>query len=117
MHTEENTFENYKKPKFEEPGRDHAADQNILERSTDAYAIAEKAVGDTYGKTAHAVGETYEQARRYGKNNPDRAILIALGIGIGLGYLLGAGTRPSRTSRFAQPVVHALSNIALSYLR
>ncbi len=117
MNIEENTPEHSKQLKSEEPGRDQPADQSILERGTEVYEKAEKAVGDAYGKTAHAVGETYEQARRYGKNNPDKAILIALGIGVGLGYLLGAATRPSRASRFAQPVVHALSDIALSYLR
>jgi hypothetical protein len=63
------------------------------------------------------VSETYEQAKLYGRENPDKAILIALGIGVGLGFLLGASSRRSRTGRFARPVVNALSDIALEFLR
>ena len=88
-----------------------------LERGADAYGKAEQSVGDVYDKTAKAVGETYEQAKRYSRKNPDKAILIALGIGIGLGFLFGASSRHSRTGRIARPVVNALSDIALEFLR
>ena len=99
------------------PDKDGATAQSILERGAEAYGQAEKAVGDVYEKTAKAVGETYEQAKSYSKKNPDQALLIALGIGVGLGFLLGASSRHSRTGRFARPVVNALSDIALEFLR
>ena len=89
----------------------------MLERGAEAYGQAEKAVGDVYDKTAKAVGETYEQAKSYSKKNPDKALFIALGIGVGLGLLLGASSRRSRTGGFAQPVVNALSDIASKLFR
>jgi ElaB/YqjD/DUF883 family membrane-anchored ribosome-binding protein len=99
------------------PDKNGGAAQSILERGAEAYGQAEKAVSEVYDKTAQAVGETYEQAKSYSRENPDKALLIALGIGVGLGFLLGASSRRSRTGRFARPVVNALSDIALEFLR
>jgi hypothetical protein len=36
---------------------------------------------------------------------------------VALGFLLGASSRRSRTGGFAQPVVNALSDIALQFFR
>ena len=99
------------------PDSDSATAPSMLERGAEAYGQAEKAVGDVYDKTAKAVGETYEQAKSYSKKNPDKALFIALGIGVGLGFLLGASSRRSRTGGFAQPVVNALSDIASKLFR
>jgi len=99
------------------PEGDGGTAQSMLDRGVEAYGQAEKAVSDAYDNTAQAVGETYEHAKSYSRKNPERAILIALGIGIGLGFLLGASYRPTRTGRFARPVVHALSDFAFSFLR
>jgi ElaB/YqjD/DUF883 family membrane-anchored ribosome-binding protein len=99
------------------PESDSATAQSILERGAEAYGHAEKVVSDVYDKTSQAVGETYEQAKNYSRKNPDKAILIALGIGVGLGFLFGANCRHSRTGRFARPVVNAFSDIALGFLR
>jgi ABC-type nitrate/sulfonate/bicarbonate transport system permease component len=64
------------------------------------------------------VSETYGKAKVYSSENPGKTILIALGIGIGLGLLLGASTHHrSTSSRFAQPVVHALTDIASELFR
>jgi hypothetical protein len=65
----------------------------------------------------NGLSETYEQAKLYGRENPHKAIHIASGIGAGLRFLLGASSRRSRTGRFAPPVVKALSDIALEFLR
>ncbi|MGZ9159252.1 MAG: hypothetical protein ACXW36_10355, partial [Nitrospira sp.] len=101
-----------------EPGSASAAAQKVLDRGAEAYGQAEKAVSDVYDKTAEAVSKTYEQAKSYGSENPGKTILIAFGIGLGLGFLLGAGaSSPSRTSRYAQPVVNALSNLAQEFFR
>ena len=117
MDIEKNKYETPKQQKEGEPGSDSATAQSILERGAEVHGQAEQAVGDVYDKTAQAVSETYEQAKRYSRKNPDKAILIALGIGVGLGFLFGASSRHSRTGRIARPVVNALSDIALEFLR
>jgi ElaB/YqjD/DUF883 family membrane-anchored ribosome-binding protein len=116
MNTEKNKDETPKQQKFGNPGSDSAADQ-LLERGTEAFGAAEKAVGDAYDKTTQKVSETYEQAKSYSSDNPGKTVLIALGIGVGLGFLLGASTRHSRGSQYAEPVVHALSDMALKFFR
>jgi hypothetical protein len=63
------------------------------------------------------VCETYDKAKNYSHDNPGKTILIALGIGVGIGLLLGGSTHRTRTGRLAQPVVHALSDIALAFFR
>jgi ElaB/YqjD/DUF883 family membrane-anchored ribosome-binding protein len=100
-----------------ESGSASAAAQSTLERGAEAYKQVEKTVTDVYDKTAQAVSETYEKARSYSNENPGKTILVALGIGVGLGFLLGASSHRSRTGRFAQPVVNALSDIALEFFR
>ena len=117
MDVEKNKYETPKQQIVGEPGSDSATAQSILERGAEAYGQAEKAVSDVYDKTAQAVSETYEQAKSYSSKNPGKAILIALGIGVGLGFLFGASSRHSRTGRFARPVVNALSDIALEFFR
>ena len=91
--------------------------QMVGERGAAVYEQAEQAVSDVYDKTARVVSETYEQAKSYSRKNPGKTILIALGVGVGLGILLGASSRHSRTGRFARPVVNALSEIALEFFR
>ena len=117
MDIEKNKYETPKQQKVGEPGSDSATAQNILDRGTEVYVKAEQAVSDVYDKTAQAVSETYEQAKSYSSENPGKTIFIALGIGVGLGFLLGASSRRSRTGRLAQPVVNALSDIALEFFR
>jgi ElaB/YqjD/DUF883 family membrane-anchored ribosome-binding protein len=117
MEEEKNQYQTPKQPMAGEPGSAGAAAQGILERGTEVYGQAEQAVSEAYDKTAQVVSETYEQAKSYSTENPGKTILIALGIGVGLGFLLGASSRRSRTGRLAQPVVNALSDIALEIFR
>ncbi|AQU99478.1 hypothetical protein B2D07_00970 [Desulfococcus multivorans] len=118
MNTEKNKDETPKQQTAEGPGSVNVAAQNILERSGEVYVQAEQAVGDAYDKTTEKVSETYEKAKSFGKENPGKSILIAFGIGIGVGFLLGASTRRSGvTGRLARPVVNALSDIALDFWR
>lgn len=112
-----NTYETPKQHMAGAAGSGTATAQNILEQGSEAYEQAEKAVSDAYDKTAQKVSETYDKAKSYSNENPGKTILIALGIGVGLGLLLGASSRQSRTSRIAQPVVNALSDIAHEFLR
>ena len=117
MDVEKNKYETPKQQRVGEPGSVSATAQSILDRGAEVYGQAEQAVSDVYDKTAKAVSETYEQAKSYSSENPGKTILIALGIGVGLGFLLGASSHRSRTSRYAQPVVNALSDIAQEYFR
>jgi ElaB/YqjD/DUF883 family membrane-anchored ribosome-binding protein len=91
--------------------------QSILEHGEEVYGRAEQAVTDVYDKTAQAVGQTYEQVKNYSSENPGKTILVTLGIGFGLGLLLGVSSHRPRTRQFAQPVVNALSDIALALFR
>jgi len=116
---DEKKYETPKQPTAGEAGSAGATDQNILDRGAKVYGQAEQAVSDAYDKTAQTVSQTYEQAKSYSTENPGKTILIALGIGVGLGFLLGASSssRRSRTGRYAQPVVNALSDLAQEYFR
>jgi ElaB/YqjD/DUF883 family membrane-anchored ribosome-binding protein len=116
MNMEKKNYETPEQKSEKKSGSDSTADQTIYERGAEAYGQAEQAVSDAYDKTSEKVGETYEKARSYSSDNPGTTILIALGIGLGLGLLLGASTHRS-SSRFAQPVVHALSDIASEFFR
>jgi ElaB/YqjD/DUF883 family membrane-anchored ribosome-binding protein len=102
----------------EETGSDRDTAQSTLEHGAEVLGQAEEAVSDFKDKTAQVVSDTYEHAKNYGSKNPGKTILISLGIGVGLGFLLGASTRRSgATGRFARPVVNALSDIALEFFR
>jgi ElaB/YqjD/DUF883 family membrane-anchored ribosome-binding protein len=117
MDVEKNKYETPKQPMVGEPGSDSSTAESILERGAEVHGQAEQTVSDVYDKTSQVVSETYEQAKSYSTKNPGKAIFIALGIGVGLGFLLGASSRHSRTGRFARPVVNALSEIALEFFR
>jgi ElaB/YqjD/DUF883 family membrane-anchored ribosome-binding protein len=117
MDIENNKYEVPKQHGVGESGSDSAVDQSIPEHGAGAYVQTERSASDFHDKTAQTVSETYEQVKSYGRKNPGKTILIALGIGVGLGLLLGASSRHSRTSRFARPVVNALSEIALEVFR
>jgi ElaB/YqjD/DUF883 family membrane-anchored ribosome-binding protein len=92
--------------------------ENILKQGAEAYEQAEQMVGEAYDKTTQRVSETYEKARTYSDENPGKTIIIALGIGVGLGLLLGANSHyRTRSSRIAEPVINALSNVALAFFR
>lgn len=82
-----------------------------------AYDKTAEAAGNAYDKTSKAVSTTYGVVVNYGSENPGKTILIALGLGAGVGFMIGAGYRSSRNSRFAQPVVNALSDIAMGFFR
>jgi ElaB/YqjD/DUF883 family membrane-anchored ribosome-binding protein len=117
MESENKKTKGQKQQVKEESGSDSATAQSAMERGAETYGQAEQAVIDAYDKTSQAVSETYEKAKNYSNENPGKTILITLGIGVGLGLLLGASSRHSRTGRIARPVVNALSDIALEIFR
>ncbi len=117
MEVKHKKHETHKQQMEEEPGGESAAAQSTLEHGEEVLGQAEEAVSDAYDKTARVVGETYEQVKNYSSKNPGKTIFIALGVGAGLGFLLGASARRSGVGRFARPVVNALSGIALELFR
>ncbi len=102
----------------EESGSDSSSEQISQEHGAEVREQAQEAVSEVYDKTARTVSETYEYVKRYGSKNPGKTMIIALGIGVGVGYFLGANSRRSgATGRFARPVVNALSDVALEFFR
>ena len=96
MNVENNKYKTPKQQIAGEPGSSCSTAQSILERGAEVYGKAEQAVSDVYDKTAQVVSGTYEKAKSYSSKNPGKTILISLGIGVGLGFLLGAICRCSR---------------------
>lgn len=76
---------------------------------------ASQAISDAYDKTSQVVSSSYDQAMSYGRENPAKMTLIAFGIGVGVGLLLAAGSRGSRSGRLTQPIIEALQDIAGEY--
>lgn len=95
------------------------AAQRAREGVQSAYEDTKQVVTDAYGKTTEALSNTYDQAMSYGKENPGKLTLIAFGAGIGIGLLLASGLSGgrSRTSRIGEPIVAALSQVAMEFLR
>ncbi len=89
--------------------------EDLLSTGIEAYAQTERAVAQAYDKTAEVVGETYEQAKTFGRDNPEKIVLIAFAVGIGVGLLLGS--RRSGSSRYVQPLVDAAHDVATALLR
>jgi len=93
-----------------------------------AYEKTAQKVGETYEKLApnaqeaidkstQAVNRTYQNTREYSVENPGKAILVALGIGAGIGFIWGSNSRHSRGGRYARPIVNAVSDVALEFFR
>lgn len=96
-----------------------AAAQRAKEGVQSAYEETKQVVNDAYGKTTEVLTNTYDQAMVYGKDNPGKLTLIAFGAGIGIGVLLASGFSGgrSRSSRIGEPLVTALSEVALAFLK
>ena len=86
---------------------------------SDAYEKTSEVLTNAYDKTSEVLSNTYDKTMTYGRDNPGTLTLIAFGAGIGIGILLAGtlGGGRSRTSRIAEPLVGALSQIAMEFLR
>lgn len=98
-----------------EPGSPSA--QDVMNQGSRAYDETRRAMSQAYERSSRAIGETYDHALDYGRHNPGKAALIAFGIGIGVGMLVLGSGRRSRVSRYGEPIVNALSNMALEFVR
>jgi hypothetical protein len=74
-------------------------------------------VSEAYGKTTEVLSKSYDEAMSYGRENPGKLTLIAFGAGIAIGLLLAGTGGRSRTNRIAEPVVNALSQVAMEFFR
>src|SRR5512140_429129 len=77
--------------------------KDLLNRGAEIYDQTKQTVSEAYDKTTRTLSEGYDQAMTYGRENPGKIMLIAFGVGFGVGLLL-AGRR-SRTGRYAEPVI------------
>jgi ElaB/YqjD/DUF883 family membrane-anchored ribosome-binding protein len=94
------------------------ATKQIVDRGAEVFDQTKQAVSAAYGKTSEVLSHTYDQAMVYGRENPGKMTLIAFGAGIGIGALLMSGRSSNRRAgRFAEPVVNALSEVALEFFR
>jgi ElaB/YqjD/DUF883 family membrane-anchored ribosome-binding protein len=98
-----------------EPGSTTARD--VMNQGSQTFEDTKQAMRQAYERSARSIGETYDQALEYGRHNPGKAALIAFGIGVGVGMLLLGSSRRSRVSRYGEPIVNALSNMAMEFIR
>lgn len=105
-------------PTASAPTRAREMASSVTDKANEVLDQTKEVVSNAYGKTTETLGNTYEQALTYGRENPGTAMLIAFGAGIGIGLLLaGSYSGRSRMSRVAEPIVGALSQVALEFLR
>lgn len=107
-------MEEYNRP-TSEPGSPSARD--VMNQGSKSFDETKEAMRQAYERSARSIGHTYDQALEYGRHNPGKTVLIAFGIGVGIGMLLLGSGRRSRVSRYGEPIVSALSNIAMEFIR
>lgn len=100
------------------PTRAREEASNLKDKAGEVIDQTRQAVSNAYEKTSETLSNTYDQAVTYGRENPGTFALIAFGAGIGIGVLIASGLGGrSRMSRIAEPIVGALSQVAIEFLR
>jgi ElaB/YqjD/DUF883 family membrane-anchored ribosome-binding protein len=107
-------MEEYNRP-ASEPGSPSARD--TTNQGSKSFDETKEAMRRAYESSARSIGHTYDQALEYSRHNPGKTALIAFGIGVGVGMLLLGSGRRSRVSRYGEPIVNALSNMAMEFIR
>jgi ElaB/YqjD/DUF883 family membrane-anchored ribosome-binding protein len=117
MNTEENILN-------QEAGRDIPHDMlktgadmydKAQHATSEAFDTTSKVASEAYDKTSKVASDTFDQAKAFTRENPEKAALIAMGVGVGLGLILCS--RQSRTARTTNAVVDALYDVARAFLR
>jgi ElaB/YqjD/DUF883 family membrane-anchored ribosome-binding protein len=65
--------------------------EDLKTRVTDTVNRAKDKINDAYERGSDAATRAYTRAMDYSRENPRTATLVALGAGIGVGMLMGAG--------------------------
>jgi len=91
--------------------------RDVINQGSRTFDETKEAMKQAYEKSARSIGHTYNQALEYSRHNPGKTALIAFGVGVGVGMLLLSTGRRSRVSRYGEPIVNALSNMALEFVR
>ncbi|GAB6061255.1 hypothetical protein [Desulfonatronum parangueonense] len=86
-------------------------------RHAESWDKSEKHIGDAYEKTGRAMSQMYDRAVNYSGEHPGKAVLIAVGMGVGLGFIWGASARRYRKNQFIEPITYALSDVVQKVLR
>jgi hypothetical protein len=86
-------------------------------RGSEAFNSTKRPMSQAYDRSARALGDTYDHALAYGRQNPGKTALIAFGIGVGVGVFLLGSRRHSRVRRYGEPIVNVLSNVAREFIR
>ncbi len=110
------------KARQQTPGRTEPVGQEqwneVKERGAEIADKAKQTFNEAYERTSHAVNDSYGRAIDYGSEHPGQAMLIAFGVGVGVGLLISSNVSSrSRTSRIVPPVMNALSEIAAEMFR
>lgn len=90
---------------------------DVMNEGAKAYDETRRAMGHAYQQSSQAFSRSYDQAMEYGRSHPGKTALIAFGVGVGIGMLLLGSSRRSGISRYGEPVVNALSDMALQFIR
>jgi ElaB/YqjD/DUF883 family membrane-anchored ribosome-binding protein len=91
--------------------------QDILNHGSRVFDETKRAATRAYDRSAKKIGETYDHALAYGRHHPGKTAIIAFGIGVGVGVFLLGANRRSRVSRYGEPLVNALSDLAIEFIR
>ncbi len=83
--------------------------------ASEVYDKTNKVASEAYDKTSKVASDTFDRAKEFTRENPEKAALIAMGVGVGLGLILCS--RQSRTARTTNAVVDALYDVARAFLR
>ena len=83
--------------------------------ASEAYDKTSQVASEAFDKTSQVASDTFARAKAFTRENPEKAALIAMGVGVGLGMILCS--RQSRTARTTNAVVDALYDVARAFLR
>jgi ElaB protein len=97
----------------------HAAREQVEDRSAEIINQAKQKASEAYDQANKKLSEQYEKAINYGRENPGKTTLIALGVGVGVGALLVSNFSASRSrrSRMVGPVMKLVSTLARELFR
>jgi ElaB/YqjD/DUF883 family membrane-anchored ribosome-binding protein len=93
------------------------AGRDGMNQASAAFDHTKRTMSQAYDRSARAIGDTYNHAVAFGRQNPGKTTLIAFGVGVGVGMFLFGSRRRSRVRRYGEPVVNALSNMAMEFIR